>query len=235
MNHDTARGPAGSPAPPAQRPARLRLSPEDRRQALIDAALDLFSSQPYDAVSVDDIARAAGMSRPLLYHYYGNKYGVFLAALQQSADRLTSAVTAAAHAAPYDWLIQGLHAYLRCIREDSLGFTALVGHGSGTATREETAILDSAREGILEAVVVGLALPEEPPGLLRSALRGWIGLVEVVSRDWLRAGEPVLEELAELLRELFGATVLTAARHDDRVATGLREARGLPGAGISMM
>jgi AcrR family transcriptional regulator len=235
MDQDAARTPGSLTAPGAERPARLRLSPQDRRQALIDAALGLFSSQPYDAVSVDDIARAAGMSRPLLYHYYGNKYGVFLAALQQSADRLASAVTAAAHAAPYDWLLRGLQAYLRCVREDSLGFTTLVGHGSGTATREETAILDSAREGILNAIVVGLALPEEPPALLRSALRGWIGLVAVVSQDWLRDGEPEPEELSELLRELFGATVLTAARHDARVAAGLRGARGLPGAGISMM
>jgi AcrR family transcriptional regulator len=235
MDHDLVPSTGSPAAPAAERPARLRLSPQDRRQALIDAALDLFSSQPYDAVSVDDIARAAGMSRPLLYHYYGNKYGVFLAALQQSADRLTSAVTAAAHAAPYDWLNRGLQAYLRRIREDSLGFTALVGHGSGTATREETTMLDSTRESVLDAILAGLALPEAPPALLRSALRGWIGLVEVVSRDWLRDGEPELDELCELLRELFGATVLTAARHDARVAAGLSGARGLPGAGISMM
>lgn len=214
------------------RPSRQRLAPEHRRQALIETALDLFASRPYDAVSVDDLARAAGMSRPLLYHYFGNKFGVFLAALQQCADRLASAVRAAARAEPQDWLGAGLGAYVHHIREDSLGYATLLGHGSGTATSEEEAILDSVRERILASVIEAMAM-DSVPELLRSVLRGWIGLVELVCRDWLRTEDPAREELIELLRELFGATVLTAARHDPRVADALTRARGLAGAGIA--
>ena len=55
---------------PADRRARRRLPPDDRRQALINSALKLFNTYPYDEVSVDDIAAEAGMSRPLVYHYY---------------------------------------------------------------------------------------------------------------------------------------------------------------------
>jgi len=50
----------------AARPARRRLAPDDRRQALINAALKLFNTHLYDEVSVDDIAAEAGMSRPLV-------------------------------------------------------------------------------------------------------------------------------------------------------------------------
>jgi AcrR family transcriptional regulator len=53
---------------PAGRPARRRLAPDDRRQALINSALKLFNTHLYDEVSVDDIAAEAGMSRPLVYH-----------------------------------------------------------------------------------------------------------------------------------------------------------------------
>ncbi|MEU1624396.1 TetR/AcrR family transcriptional regulator [Streptomyces sp. NPDC020096] len=221
-----------SDGPASGRPSRQRLAPEDRRQALIETALDLFASRPYDAVSADDLARAAGVSRPLLYHYFGNKYGLFLAALQQCADRLERAVRTAARAAPQDWLGAGLAAYLHHIHEDALGYTALLGHGSGTATREEETILDGVRERILELIVEGMALPEAP-ALLRSVLRGWICLVEMVCRDWLRGQDrPEPNELVELLRELLSATVLTAARHDPRLADALGRARGLAGAGV---
>ncbi len=227
-------GPGGPDGSDGARPSRQRLAPEDRRAALIETALDLFASRPYDAVSVEDLARAAGMSRPLLYHYFGGKFGVFLAALQSCADRLAAAVRSAAEGAPQDWLRAGLAAYLHHIREDALGYTTLLGHGSGTATSEEEAILDSGRERILVAVVDAMALPEVP-ALLRSVLRGWIGLVEMVCRDWLRTGAPAEDELTGILRELFVSAVLTAGRHDERVARALRGARGLAGAGITTL
>lgn len=219
------------------RPSRQRMAPEDRKRALIESAIGLFASRPYEAVSVDDLARAARMSRPLLYHYYGSKYGVFLAALQSCADRLTSAVDHAHRSTPDDWLAAGLRAYLHHIREDALGYTTLLGHGSGTATSEEEAILDSAREGILVSLLDSMRMPgvadaAAVPDLLRSVVRGWIALVEMIGRDWLRTQEPGHDELVGLLRELFGSSVLTAARHDARVARCLRDAQGLEGAGI---
>ncbi|MCQ4084749.1 TetR/AcrR family transcriptional regulator [Streptomyces sp. RB6PN25] len=218
------------------------MAPEDRKRALIETALGLFASRPYEAVSVDDLARAAGMSRPLLYHYYGSKYGVFLAALQTCADRLTSAVDRAHRSTPDDWLAAGLRAYLHHIREDALGYTTLLGHGSGTATSEEEAILDSAREGILVSLLESMRMPQvceagdttAVPDLLRSVVRGWIGLVEMIGRDWLRTQEPGRDQLVALLRELFGSSVLTAARYDAHVTRCLRQARGLEGAGIEL-
>ncbi|WP_051943926.1 TetR/AcrR family transcriptional regulator [Streptacidiphilus rugosus] len=69
-----------------ERVERVRPAPEQRRQALIETALAKFAATPYAAVSVDELAREAGMSRPLLYHYFGSKLGVFLAALEHAAD-----------------------------------------------------------------------------------------------------------------------------------------------------
>src|ERR1700740_3168626 len=80
--------------PPGRGPRR-RMAPDDRRRALMMAALELFQARPYDQGSVDDIAPAADMSRPLLYHYYGGKLGVFLAALRQASDELLAVVRAA--------------------------------------------------------------------------------------------------------------------------------------------
>src|SRR6185437_2858867 len=90
--------------------SRRRMAPDARRQALIEVALDLFNTRPYGDVSVDEIAEAAGISRPLLYHYYGGKYGVFLAALEHAADQLITVVVEASRDAPADWLLAGLRA-----------------------------------------------------------------------------------------------------------------------------
>ena len=98
---------------PAARPARRRLAPDDRRQALINSALKLFNAHPYDEVSVDDIAAEAGMSRPLVYHYYGGKAGVFISALRQTGDDVVAAVAKAGMDDPDNWLAAGLVRVLR--------------------------------------------------------------------------------------------------------------------------
>ena len=110
---------------PTARPARRRLPPGDRRQALINSALKLFNTNPYDEVSVDDIAAAAGMSRPLVYHYYGGKSGVFISALRQTGDDVVAAVAEASMDDPDNWLTAGLSAFFDHIQANPIGLTAL--------------------------------------------------------------------------------------------------------------
>ena len=52
---------------------RRRMGVEERRQQLIGVALELFSQRSPDDVSIDEIASAAGISRPLVYHYFPGK------------------------------------------------------------------------------------------------------------------------------------------------------------------
>ena len=49
---------------------------EDNRTRLLHCALDLFTAQGYDAVGVQDVADAAGLKKPTLYHYFGSKSGL---------------------------------------------------------------------------------------------------------------------------------------------------------------
>jgi AcrR family transcriptional regulator len=185
------------------------------------AALELFNARPYDQVSVDDIAAAADMSRPLLYHYYGGKLGVFLAALGQAADELLAVVRAAAERTPDTWLSSGLVAYLDHVQSSPLGFTALVGHGESPAGDEGETIAGRLREQILDLLLEGLKPAGEPP-MLRSVIKGWIGLVEVISRQWLQTDQPTRPELERILIELFDAALETTARNDAAVREALR-------------
>lgn len=63
---------------------------DQRRQQLIAVALELFSHRSPDEVSVDEIAAAAGISRPLVYHYFPGKQNLYEAALRRAADELAA-------------------------------------------------------------------------------------------------------------------------------------------------
>ncbi len=213
------------PPTPRGRPARgprRRMAPDDRRRALMLAALDLFNAKPYDQVSVDDIAAAADMSRPLLYHYYGGKLGVFHAALRQAAAELLAVVRAAAERSPETWLSSGLAAYLDQVEASPAGFTALIGHGGGPASDEGETISERLRADLLALLMEGLKPPSEPP-MLRSVIKGWIGLVEVISRQFLQTGQPSRPGLDRILADLFDASLRTAARNDAAVGDALAD------------
>src|SRR4051794_5779680 len=67
-------------------PAYTRLAPDDRRRQLLDRAVELFAEHGYDELSMAAFAKAAGISKPLLYHYFPSKRDLFEAALEQAAE-----------------------------------------------------------------------------------------------------------------------------------------------------
>jgi len=210
--------PAENPEPGA-RPGRRRLAPDDRRQALIHSALKLFNTQPYDEVSVDDIATEAGMSRALVYHYYGGKAGVFVSALQQMGDDVVAAVAKAGTGNPDNWLAAGLSAYFDHIQANPIGITALIRNGS-LISRDDRQVLDGIGDRMLRLMLASLDPPADSP-VLKSVLRGWISMVETMGRGWLSQGQPTREELETLLPELLRAVLGAAAWHDAATAATL--------------
>jgi AcrR family transcriptional regulator len=201
------------------RPARRRLAPDERRQALTASALRLFNARPYDEVSVDDIAADAGMSRALVYHYCGGKAGVFVTALRQAGRDVVAAIYDAGLADPDNWLAAGLAAFFDHLQANPIALTALLRHGS-LAGGEDRQVLDEIRDRVLAAILSCLGSPGDS-AVLQSVLRGWIAMVETMGREWLRQGEPARAELETLLPELLRAVLGTAAWHDATVAAVL--------------
>ncbi len=62
----------------------------DNRTLLLDTALDLFSERGYDAVGVQEIVEAVGLTKPTLYHYFGNKTGLLQAVLERDGDEMAA-------------------------------------------------------------------------------------------------------------------------------------------------
>src|SRR4051812_33026943 len=64
-------------------PKFSRLNPEQRHNQILDAANALFAKRPYDEVSIEDIARAAGVTRGLVHHYFGGRKEVYIGLLER--------------------------------------------------------------------------------------------------------------------------------------------------------
>ena len=74
--------------------SRQRRKVEERREQLLDLALELFIHRTYEELSIDDIAQAAGISKGLLYHYFPSKRAFYVAAVGKAADHLLEATEA---------------------------------------------------------------------------------------------------------------------------------------------
>src|SRR6185369_6666259 len=83
---------------PATKPAFRRLPRAVREQQMLDAAVRVFSIRGYHDASIDEIAEAAGISKPMVYAYLGTKEELFVACLHREGARLIEAIAASARA-----------------------------------------------------------------------------------------------------------------------------------------
>lgn len=170
---------------------RTRLSVDERREQLIALGEELFSTRPFDEISIDDIAARAQISKGLLYHYFGSKRDFYVEVVRAGIAALRE-VTAVPDAIPEPArTARSLDAYLAYVEAHAAGYEQLMSSGGGPDP-EIAGIIDASRREFAERVLEGLRRTGsadwgegEPPPLLRSAARGWVGMVEGASRDWL--------------------------------------------------
>ncbi|MDP9102132.1 MAG: TetR/AcrR family transcriptional regulator [Actinomycetota bacterium] len=113
-------------ATPTRRPYAPRMAPADRREQLLDAACTLALTSSFHQVTVDGVARAAGVTRPVVYSQFADRNELLLAmvdrAERRALDQLTRVLPAVpdpgASTNPDRLLVEGLTAYLGAIRDD---------------------------------------------------------------------------------------------------------------------
>lgn len=218
-------------APAVPRPAYRRLSVEQRRSQLLTAALCLFAQRAPEDVSLDDVALAAGVSRPLVYRYFpGGKQQLYEAALRSAADILERCFAEPETGPLTRRLSRALDRYLAFVDEHDAGFSALLQGGSVVETTRTTAIVDEVRRAAADQILRHLGEPE--PGLrLRMTVRMWITAVEAASLIWLDEDkQPALDELRDWLVDHFVALLTATAATDPQTARVTRAALKLEAA-----
>src|SRR5438445_10821312 len=104
-------------------PAYTRLEVDERRRQLLEHGADLFTRHGYDEISMAEIAREAGISKALLYHYFPSKSAFFQATLAQAAAELAVRTAPDPALPPGAQLRASLDAFLGWIEDHSASYT----------------------------------------------------------------------------------------------------------------
>ncbi|MGW7578071.1 TetR/AcrR family transcriptional regulator [Streptomyces sp. NPDC054765] len=200
MNDGQERGTGGSAA--AGGTARSRA----RRAELIATGRKLFADTSYDALSMDDIARQAGVAKGLIYYYFTNKRGYYLAIIEDAVAELVERAGSAQDLPPVERVQRTVDGYLRYAQHHQAAYRTIVTGGVGFDT-EVLAIRDSVRARLLGTLALGAWGRADIPPLARMALTGWLSSVEGVTLDWITEQEVPRETVVALLVRGLGDTL----------------------------
>jgi len=187
-------------------PTRTRLPRAEREQQLLDIAHARFAAHGYGAVTMDDVAAAAGVTKPLLYAYFGNKERLYLACMERAGDAMLATVIAEVAAAqgPADALRCGLRAFFAFVDEDRDAWRVLFDETLPTGG-EIARRVGEYRERLV-ALVAQTNVNRLPASRrashateIEALSHALLGAAEALARWWLRTGAVPAGEAAELL------------------------------------
>ena len=197
-------------------PAYTRLQVDERRRQLLELGAELFATHSYGELSMAQIAREAGISKALLYHYFPSKQDYFVATLQQGAEEIARRTEPDPDLPPFEALSASLDAFLGWIEENETAYRKLM--ESVGVVPEVKSLVDGIRDATSVRILEGLGAGDSPPPKLRAAARGWLWQMDGVVLDWLDHRDLTRAEVRDLLLgSLAGAVV--AAGEGDRLAT----------------
>ena len=183
---------------------RTRLSPEQRREQLLDLGVRLLASRSLDELSIDLLAEEAGISRGLLYHYFGNKHAFHEAVVRRAADDLIAQTAPPADGDPMERMLTSLAAYLDYVVANHEGYLSLVkaAQGGNETLRE---IYEEARSALNGRIFLEDAQGEILPdtAATRLVVRGWSAMVEELVLSWI--ADPAGMTRDELLAIMAGS------------------------------
>lgn len=172
---------------------------EEREEQILDAAAVEFGTRGYAFASLVDIAVTAGISKPLIYTYFGSKDGLYLAALRRAGDGLVAAVTDAQHDTGSVRALNTLEAVFRTLAPRRHDWRVLY----DPTLPGESAVHLAAREYRRQLAQLGVAgtrevlaetgVTDELDSSLLSTI--WLGAVSSVVGWWLEHPEETAEAM----------------------------------------
>lgn len=145
--------------------AYRRLENEERRRLLVERATELFGEFGYEELSMSRIAREAGISKPLLYHYFPGKKALFAAALQTAAEELSAATAPDPSRPAGEQLAASLLAFLQWIDAHRAAYGKLL---RSLAVAEVRELIDEVRDRTVQQILDGIGAEGEATGRPRA-------------------------------------------------------------------
>jgi AcrR family transcriptional regulator len=188
-------------------PAYTRLDVDERRRQLLERGAELFTSHPYDELSMTRIAAEAGISKSLLYHYFPSKRAFFEETLSVWAEQLRERTEPDPDLPPIEQLKGSLEAFLSLVEENAVAYRNLM--DSATGVPEIRDLIDEVRSKTAQRILDAL-YPDGAPAKARTAVSGWLWFMDGACLNWIEHRDIELGELRDLLLGVLMGSLIAA-------------------------
>ena len=188
----------------APEPARLRRSAGDRRAQLVQIGLELLPTTPVQELTIDEVARRAGISRSLLFHYFATKREYYTAVTRAAADLLWEHLLPRS-GTPQDelvtYMLDRYVGWVETFRETHLAFV----RGAAGGDPWVSEVYEDTRTRLVDVALEALDLPAD--ARRRQLVLAWFAFTEDLVGQWTREQTMSRDELLTLLRDVLDRLV----------------------------
>ena len=184
-----------SPEPP-----RLRRSAGDRRAQLVQIGLELLPTTPVQELTIDEVARRAGISRSLLFHYFATKRDYYTAVTRAAADLMWEHLIPPPGTSPeeqVDGMLDRYVGWVETFRESHLAFV----RGAAGGDPWVSEVYEETRARLVRVALTALELPDD--ARRRQLVLAWFAFTEDLVGSWAQEPTMTRPELLELLRDVL--------------------------------
>jgi AcrR family transcriptional regulator len=191
---------------PVQHLPKKRLPRAQREQQMISVAMNLFVSSGYQGTSIEDIATAAGVTRPILYNLFGSKDKIYLACLKRARECLNNCLIESFGPGSCfrDRLRAGIDGYFQFVERDRAAWRLLFGGGAavaGTAAEEAKNLRFDTVQKIAD--LLRPFMPDIERAALEINAHALSGAAEQVAKWWLENDNVSRETVVDLVMSLL--------------------------------
>ena len=180
---------------------RLRRSAGDRRAQLGQIGLELLPTTPVQELTIDEVARRAGISRSLLFHYIATKRDYYTAVTRAAADLLWEHLIPPPGSSPEEQVTGMLDRYVGWVetfRDSHLAFV----RGAAGGDPWVSEVYEDTRGRLVEVTLAALELPDD--ARWRQLVLAWFAFTEDLVGQWVQEPTMTRGELLDLLRDVLG-------------------------------
>ncbi len=188
-----------------------RLSASERRAQLIEVGRAVFAKYGYEGTSVEQIAKRAKVSKPIIYEHFGGKEGLYAVVVDREMDYVERRIVEAiSSGSPRERVEHASLTFLNYVKDHPDGFAVLSQDSPFTSSRGSmSSLLNELADRVGDVFVSGFKDAGYDPKAAPIYANALIGMVTFVGKWWTEERKPPVEEVAKHI----GALAWMGLRH----------------------
>jgi AcrR family transcriptional regulator len=181
-----------------------RLSASERRAQLVDVGRAAFAEHGYEGTSVEEIAKRAKVSKPIIYEHFGGKEGLYAVVVDREMDYVERRIIEAiSSGSPRERVERASLAVLSYVRDHPDGFAVLSQDSPLTSSRSTiSSLLNDMADRVGDVFVSAFKEAGYDPKAAPIYANALIGMVTFVGKWWTEQRKPPVEEVAKHMSAL---------------------------------